>query len=245
MKRLRSTFIQITKRIAYSSLAVLLVMLAPAPYVFADGADPTAASASTSCTPVVATPGIKSPTGSDASTYTFNTCTGLWENQYYTWSPATKDYTPKTPYVYTCNTAQCDWTYTKWIYNPVAGKYVQVPLTTNTLPDGAIIAADSLAVCAPPPPAPVVSEQNTTGGKAVGVAPGATVLNVRVAKPDGSTSLSRVLGASPEDGLRGVFVQVTALAAIRGSAQPLQVDAARHELRRAHARDAIRTKTGR
>jgi serine protease AprX len=33
-----------------------------------------------------------------------------------------------------------------------------------------------------------------TGGKAVGVAPGATVLNVRVAKSDGSTSLSRVLG---------------------------------------------------
>jgi serine protease AprX len=31
-------------------------------------------------------------------------------------------------------------------------------------------------------------------GKALGVAPGATVLNVRVATPDGSTSLSRVLG---------------------------------------------------
>lgn len=33
-----------------------------------------------------------------------------------------------------------------------------------------------------------------TGGDAIGVAPGATVLNVRVALPDGSTSLSRVLG---------------------------------------------------
>ena len=33
-----------------------------------------------------------------------------------------------------------------------------------------------------------------TQGKALGVAPGATVLNVRVAKQDGSTSLSRVLG---------------------------------------------------
>jgi serine protease AprX len=33
-----------------------------------------------------------------------------------------------------------------------------------------------------------------TSGKALGVAPGATVLNVRVAEPDGSTSLSRVLG---------------------------------------------------
>ncbi|MFN2538699.1 MAG: S8 family serine peptidase [Mycobacteriales bacterium] len=33
-----------------------------------------------------------------------------------------------------------------------------------------------------------------TAGKALGVAPGATVLNVRVAKADGSTSLSRVLG---------------------------------------------------
>ena len=33
-----------------------------------------------------------------------------------------------------------------------------------------------------------------TNGAALGVAPGATVLNVRVANPDGSTSLSRVLG---------------------------------------------------
>lgn len=33
-----------------------------------------------------------------------------------------------------------------------------------------------------------------TDGKPLGVAPGATVLNVRVAQPDGTTSLSRVLG---------------------------------------------------
>ncbi|MCW2707408.1 MAG: peptidase and in, kexin, sedolisin [Frankiales bacterium] len=33
-----------------------------------------------------------------------------------------------------------------------------------------------------------------TGGKALGVAPGATILDVRVANSDGSTSLSRVLG---------------------------------------------------
>jgi serine protease AprX len=33
-----------------------------------------------------------------------------------------------------------------------------------------------------------------TGGKALGVAPGATILDVRVASSDGSTSLSRVLG---------------------------------------------------
>ncbi|MGI0134411.1 MAG: hypothetical protein ACREBW_05585, partial [Candidatus Micrarchaeaceae archaeon] len=157
MKRLRSTFIHITKRIAYSSLAVLLVVLAPAPYVFADGADTTAAPANTYCTPVVATPGIKTPTGSDAGTYTFNSCTGLWENPYYTWSPATKVYTPKMPYVYTCNTVQWDWVYSKWVFNPVSGKYVQMPLTTSTLPDGAVIAAGSPAVCTPPPPAPVLS----------------------------------------------------------------------------------------
>ncbi|HEU4966061.1 MAG TPA: hypothetical protein VFT53_01085 [Candidatus Saccharimonadales bacterium] len=189
MKRLRSTFIQITKRIAYSSLAVLLVMLAPAPYVFADGADSTAASASTSCTPVVATPGIKSPTGSDAGTYTFNTCTGLWENQYYTWSPATKGYTPKVPYVYTCNTAQWDWTYTKWIYNPVAGKYVQVPLTVSTLPDGATIADGSPTVCTPPPPTPVVSTPNAVGGNAAGVgATGATTNATGVTITNGVSS---------------------------------------------------------
>lgn len=35
---------------------------------------------------------------------------------------------------------------------------------------------------------------NGTRGKALGVAPGATILNVRVAKKDGTTSLSRVMG---------------------------------------------------
>ncbi|MDX6215723.1 MAG: serine protease AprX [Frankiales bacterium] len=47
---------------------------------------------------------------------------------------------------------------------------------------------------------------NGTRGKALGVAPGATVLNVRVAKSDGTTSLSRVLGGL--DWVRGHASQV-------------------------------------
>ncbi len=172
-------------------------MLTPAPYVFADGADATAASASASCTPVAATQGIKSPTGSDAGTYTYNSCTGLWENQYYSWSPATKEYTPKTPYTYTCDTAHWDWVYSKWIYNPVSGKYVQVPLTTTTLPAGAAVAAGSPSACTPPPPAPIMSPSGTTSGSTLGV--------------DGTTTNST--GASVTNGVSSVAGSGSAIVA--------------------------------
>ena len=151
MKQLGTT-LSTMKRGMYAGLAVALVLLMPAPYVSADSTSP----ASTSCTPVSATSGIDHPTGSDASTYTYDSCTGLWENQYYTWSPVTKTYAPKTPYVYACNTKTWDWTYDKWVYVTATGKWVQEPFTTTELPAGATIAAGSLTDCTPPPPAPVL-----------------------------------------------------------------------------------------
>lgn len=184
MKRLRSTLPHLTRRIAYGSLAVLLLLLMPAPYVFADGADASAASASASCTPVVATPGVKSPTGSDAATFTYDSCTGLWENQYYTWSPATKDYTPKSPYVYTCDTEHWDWAYSKWVYSPVSNKYVQVSFTTSTLPAGAIVAAGSPNPCAP---APIVTTPRSDG---IGGSASNNTTNITVTNDINSLALS-------------------------------------------------------
>jgi hypothetical protein len=156
MKQLSMSLTYRSKRIVYAGLAVFLVLVMPAPYAFADSVDSTTPSASASCSPVTSTLGTDHPNGSDAATYTYNKCTGLWENQYYTWSPATKDYAPKTPYVYTCDTKVWDWTYSKWIYTASSGVYTYVPLTTAQLPAGAVIASGSPTTCTlrqqiPPP----------------------------------------------------------------------------------------------
>lgn len=166
MKQLSVPLTRNLKRIICGGLAVLLFCMTSAPYAFADSVDPTTPSASASCTPVAATPGIQRPTGSDASTYTLNSCTGLWENQYYTWSPATKQYTPKTPYVYTCDTSVWNWKYSKWMYNAASGAYINTPLTTTQLPAGAVIADGSPTTCTPPPAPATPTGSNDPAGSA-------------------------------------------------------------------------------
>lgn len=130
--------------------AMLFIGFAPAPYAFADSAGGSAPTGNASCSPVAPAPtGIKAPTGSDAGTYTYNACTGLWENQYYTWSPATQKATPKTPLVYTCDTSTWQWATKVWVYDPSAQAFVQVPIQKSSLPAGAVISADSLDPCEP------------------------------------------------------------------------------------------------
>lgn len=161
------------KRLMFGFMATAFMLFATAPYAFTVDADPSApsANASTDCTPVPpASSGIIAPTGSDASTYTYDPCTGLYSNQYYTWSPATQSATPITPYVYTCDTNNWDWTYLEWQYDPANQTWDQVLMTVAQLPAGATIAADSLTVCAPPPPPPPVTSNpdananTSTGG---------------------------------------------------------------------------------
>ncbi len=151
------------RRALFGLMATIFMLFAPVvQYAFAEGADSSTPSGDSSCTPITpATSGITSPTGSDAVTYTYNSCTGLWVNSYYTWSPATQTATPITPYVYSCDTNNWKWTYQKWVYDPASGTWYQITVTTANLPPDAIIATDSLIVCAPPPPTPTVSPDST------------------------------------------------------------------------------------
>jgi len=96
-----------------------------------------------------ATSGIDKPTGADASTYTYNSATGVWENATYTWNPSTKVSTPKTPFVFTCDTNTWQWTYQRWIYSPASKSFTQVPLSVTQLPTDAIISDQSVKQCAP------------------------------------------------------------------------------------------------
>lgn len=82
------------------------------------------------------TPGPQEPVGPSAKTYTFNEATGLWENDYYTWDPVTKQTKPKTAPDYSYNPETKHWDTTEWIYNPTTGKYqeniVSTPAPTLT-----------------------------------------------------------------------------------------------------------------
>ncbi|HUD06785.1 MAG TPA: hypothetical protein VMR34_02760 [Candidatus Saccharimonadales bacterium] len=82
--------------------------------------------------------GIQSPTGADAGTYTYDPTTGLWENQYYTWSPITQEYTPITPIVYTYDPTSGDWDSYQWIYDAASGQYNDTLVVVAQPPAGAI-----------------------------------------------------------------------------------------------------------
>jgi hypothetical protein len=78
-----------------------------------------------------------SPTGADAKTYSFNKDTGLWENDYYTWDPATSQTEPKTTPTYTYNPATGMWDTTEWKYDVPSGTYIAQPVSASDAPAGA------------------------------------------------------------------------------------------------------------
>lgn len=121
----------LVKRVTLTSVAVLLLLpgVGWSAYAYADDIDP-------SCAPVSASTGVQRPTGSDASTYTYNACTGLWENTHYTWNPDTKVTTPKTPYVYTYNQTTGKWDAPKWTYSPAQDGWHQTTFSVDQPPAG-------------------------------------------------------------------------------------------------------------
>jgi hypothetical protein len=150
-------------RLVFGAVAVVFMLVATLPYAFAVDAD-SSTPTSSACDPVAPAPaGITSPTGSDAVTYTYDACTGLYVNPYYTWSPATQTASPITPYVYTCNTTNWEWTYQKWEYDPANASWYQATITVANLPANAVIDPNSQAVCAPLPPVTNNANTDNTG----------------------------------------------------------------------------------
>src|SRR3990167_10575836 len=82
--------------------------------------------------------GPTSPTGADSSSYTYNASTGLWENDYYTWNPQTKQTSPKTPksYSYSPNTGM--WDTTEWLWDAPSNKYIPNTVSTASNPSGSV-----------------------------------------------------------------------------------------------------------
>ncbi len=125
----------IAKRTLVSSLALLLVLGSPLT-VLANETQPVSEPAPQTTTTETPTPSIPpapappanvtgptEPTGADAKTYKYNAETGLWENDFYTWNPVTKQTKPKGTPNYSYNPDTGMWDTTKWQYNPATGKY--------------------------------------------------------------------------------------------------------------------------
>jgi hypothetical protein len=115
-------------------------------------------------------PGPAAPTGPDASTYTYNATTGLWENQYYTWNPNTGQTSPRTPPTYSYNPATGMWDTTQWRYDAASGTYVPNVVAVTAPPVGAqttspVIASNpgSGAMTTTPSAIPLTAVANTSG----------------------------------------------------------------------------------
>lgn len=98
-------------------------------------------------------PGPQKPTGATASTFSLNKDTGMWENDYYIWDPATGQSRPKSVPDYFFDPATGTWSSQQWTYDPTTGKYEATPVVLSKQ------AADSLGLSQPSNNASI----NTTG----------------------------------------------------------------------------------
>jgi hypothetical protein len=132
----------IKQRLAYIISTLILAFSLPSSVIFAEEPiDPSANTNQNNTTPSTTpppapaanppaqtiaptAPGPNAPNGADASTFTYNPDTGLWENELYTWNPSTRQTSPKTPQDYSYNPATGKWDTTKYAYDAPSGKYV-------------------------------------------------------------------------------------------------------------------------
>lgn len=78
--------------------------------------------------------GPTSPTGADGRTYSYNSDSGLWENDYYTWNPNTNQTAPKNAPNYSYNPNTGMWDTTDWRYDAPSGQYVPNVVSTTAAP---------------------------------------------------------------------------------------------------------------
>ncbi len=153
----------IIKRAAFAAAAALMLVIFPGPVALisssasADGTSPT-------CSPVAPAPsGTTAPTGSAAGTFHYDSCTGLWENDHYTYNPSTRIYTALDQPNYVCNQSTWTWQNTNhWDYIASEGKYVQD--TVNATPPASYGTCQAPVVVQSQPQPTSGSNPNGTSG---------------------------------------------------------------------------------
>jgi hypothetical protein len=158
----------IIARIITIFLSLVLLLSSPAA-VFASEisgpavAAPTGTTNSSQSDPVVPTAGVNRPTGASAATYHYNPANGLWENDYYTWNPATKETVARTAPEYTYNPQTAMWDTSVWEYQTSSSTYVLVPHSVATPPTGAVTHGGPVVT-------PAATTSNTTAKAAIPLA---------------------------------------------------------------------------
>ena len=106
--------------------------------------------------------GSSSPTGAEASSYTYNEITGKWENDYYIWDPVTHQTSPKIPQTYSYNTNTNMWDTTRWVYDAPSGTYKPNTTSQSASPSEPISMIDATKTL--PQPASGTQQNTTASG---------------------------------------------------------------------------------
>ncbi|HVX24212.1 MAG TPA: hypothetical protein VG992_02615 [Candidatus Saccharimonadales bacterium] len=112
-------------------------------------------------------PGVHHPVGADAATFSYNCSTGLWENQYYTYDPATSTYSPAQPVTYTYNPATGQYDYITWVFNAPTGTYKSVTKSVKQPPTGATVVGAPAALSSPAPGSESISNTGDNSNNSI------------------------------------------------------------------------------
>jgi hypothetical protein len=147
-----------------SRLAIRRIIIAVAAAVLVAGYPLTAWADDTSDASAAAQ-GPAAPQGPDANTYTYNSDTGMWENTYYIWDPATGQTTPKNPQTYSYNPSTGMWDTTDWVYDVTSASYVPNTVSVATPPAGAptVGGPEAAAAVTAGPNSPASTDNSSTG----------------------------------------------------------------------------------
>lgn len=154
--------------------------------------------------------GTTAPTGSSAPTFKFDPNTCLWQNEYYSWSPVTKQYTPITPLVYTYDQTSGRWDSSQWQYNAAAGVYQQVDFSVITPPEGAI------TVGGPTPVTPDSTAPSPNSGGDPSTSSGSSNNNVTLNNLN-NIGINNLINSLASSGSSGVINNTTAGSAVTGT----------------------------
>lgn len=132
MTQLRIRFQKLLNRTLILAMAILQAVILPTYLSHIAYAEEMASSPTTDSSQT--TTGPATPTGADGTSYTYNETTGLWENDYYTWDPVTKQTKPKVAPSYSYNPETGMWDTTEWRYDAPSGKYVENTVSTPAEP---------------------------------------------------------------------------------------------------------------
>jgi len=167
------------KRFTLSCLALVLASASLPATLFAD---------SSTCTPPASNqPGVIRPVGADASTYTYDCTTGLWENGYYSFNPSTGVTTPTYQIVYTYNPSTGMYDTASWVYDAATGQYVSNTESVVVPPAGANVVGAPVVL-------QVATDPSSGGNSISGTGPNS---NNNINNPSGAVDGSSISGTGP------------------------------------------------